>query len=164
MALLSIDDIEVGDSYSEEILFNEEKMAKFVNLTQDTAAIHINKYFSEQKGFHDLVVHGLLLSIQFSRILGMEIPGENTVIGSIELNFHAPVYLGDTVKYTATVKRILYPLGTVLLDLKIQKLDGKVCAEGKTTCVFKGQETSPFHTQKPKLSRSKDPSKPPLPA
>ncbi len=137
MALLSINDIQVGDSYSEEVLFDEETIARFITLTQDTARIHTNKTFSEQKGFDNLVIHGFLLSIRFSRILGMEIPGENTVIGSIELNFHAPVYVGDTVKYTVTVKRILHPLGTILLDLKIQKLNGTTCVEGKATCVFK---------------------------
>jgi hypothetical protein len=45
--------------------------------------------------------------------------------------------VGDTVKYTVTVKRILHPLGTILLDLKIQKLDGTACIEGKATCVLK---------------------------
>jgi acyl dehydratase len=137
VARLSIDDIKVGDSYAEEVYFDEEKMAHFINLTQDTAGIHVNKSFSEQQGFVNIVVHGFLLSIQFSRILGMEIPGENTVIGSIELNFHTPVYLGDTVKYTATVRRILYPLRTVSLDLSIQKVDSTVCVEGKATCAFK---------------------------
>jgi acyl dehydratase len=83
MALLTLTDLKVGDSYSEEILFDEETMARFITLTQDTARIHTNKTFSEQKGFNNLVIHGFLLSIRFSRILGMGIPGENTVIGSI---------------------------------------------------------------------------------
>jgi acyl dehydratase len=67
----------------------------------------------------------------------MELPGENTVIGNISLKFHAPVYLGDTVKYTATVKRVLSSLGTVLLDLGVHKPDGTICVNGTTACVFK---------------------------
>ncbi len=43
----------------------------------------------------------------------------------------------ETVQYVATVKRILQPLGTVLLDLRIQRPDGTLCVDGKTTCVFK---------------------------
>ena len=137
MALLTLDDIKEGDSYSEEILFDKEKMAAFIRISNDTAGIHVDRDFSNEKGFQDLVVHGFLISIPFSRILGMELPGENTVKGDINLKFHAPVFLGDAVRYTVTVKRVLPPLGSLLLDLDIQKSDGTVCVKGTTNCVFK---------------------------
>lgn len=137
MALLTLDDIKEGDSYSEEILFDKEKITSFILISQDSAGIHVDSDFSKEKGFQHLVVHGFLISIPFSRILGMELPGENTVIGNVSLKFHSPVYLGDMVKYTATVRRVLSPLGTVLLDLNVQKPDGTICVNGTTTCVFK---------------------------
>ena len=84
-----------------------------------------------------LVVHGLLLSTSFSRILGMEIPGENTVIGTVDLKFHEPVYVGDRVKYLVAVDRIIAPLGGIVLNLRITKSDGTVCVRGKSHCFFK---------------------------
>ncbi len=137
MALLTIDEIKVGDSYTEEALFDDETSARFIRLTGDRARVHVDRAFSREKKFEGLVVHGFLLSVMFSRILGMELPGEHTVIGSINLNFHAPVYVGDRVRYTVTVTRILEPLGAVLLSLRIEKANGAVCVEGKATCVFK---------------------------
>ena len=137
MALLAIDDIAVGDSHVETVAFTPERTAQFLRLSQDTAGIHVDRDFSQEKGFEALVVHGFLLSLHFSRILGMELPGENTVIGSIELKFHAPCYVGDTATFTATVRRVLKPLGTVLLDLQVRKQDGTLCVEGKTSCAFK---------------------------
>ncbi len=137
MTIRKIEDISVGDSYQEEKLIDEATIQQFIHMTKDTAGIHTNVQFSGERGFEDLVVHGFLLSINFSRILGMELPGENTVIGSLELHFHNPVYVGDSVRYVVTVKRILKPLGTVLLDLLITKNDGTLCVEGKTTCAFK---------------------------
>jgi len=138
VAIESIGQIKVGDSYSEEIQLDRATIARFIQLTRDRArGIHVDRAFAKQKGFDNLVVHGFLLAAQFSRILGMELPGEHTVMGSIELNFHVPVYAGDTVKYTATVKRVLQPLGSVSLELTIQKLDGTVCVAGRTTCAFK---------------------------
>ncbi len=138
MAILSVDEIKVGDSYSEKVHFDEEKVRQFVWFSEDSAGIHVDRSFSEQKGFDNLVVHGLLLSVQFSRILGMELPGENTVIGNINLEFHSPVYVGDTVEFLVTVRRVLKPLGTILLDLKVRKTDGELCIVGKTVCAFKG--------------------------
>jgi acyl dehydratase len=137
MAILTIEQLKVGDSYSEELQLDEEAIGRFVELTRDRAGIHVDRGFSAQRGFVNLVTHGFLLSVPFSRILGMELPGEDTVIGSIELNFHAPVYQGATVRYTATVRRILLPLRSVALDLKIETADGTLCVAGKAACVFK---------------------------
>lgn len=134
---LTIDDVEIGESYSEEVRFDQERLARFMDLTRDTAAIHTKQDFSERKGFEDLVVHGFLLSVQFSRILGMELPGEQTVIGSVNLNFHEPVYVGDTARFTATVRRKLPPLGAVQLDLRIEKAGGGLCVAGTAVCAFK---------------------------
>ena len=136
MAALTIDEINIGDEYAQTVLFDKEKVLEFINFTQDTASIHINKDFSNEKGFEDLVVHGFGLSILFSRILGMELPGENTVIGSLNLDFHKPVYVDDTVNYTVTVKRIIKPLGSVTLELKALKHTGEACVLGKAVCVF----------------------------
>lgn len=141
MATLKIEEISVGDCYEEEKVIDKATILQFINMTKDTAGIHTNVEFSGERGFQDLVVHGFLLSINFSRILGMELPGENTVIGSLELHFHDPVYVGDSIRYSVTVKRILRPLGTVLLDLVIKKTDGTLCVEGKATCAFKTENS-----------------------
>lgn len=137
MAIVTIDDLKVGDSYVEEITFDEEQIALFIKLTNDTSGIHTDREFSREKQFDDLVVHGFLLSVHFSRIIGMELPGENIVIGSIDLKFHEPVYLGEVVSYSVTVTRVIHPLGSVLLELKITKPTGSVCVEGKSNCVFR---------------------------
>jgi acyl dehydratase len=135
--LLTIDDIAVGDCHSEQVEFTPERTAQFLRLSGDAAGIHTVESFSQGLGFSGLVVYGFLLSLQFSRILGMELPGENTVIGTIQFEFHEPVYVGDVVTYRATVRRVIKPLGVVALDLEIRKLDGTLCVQGKTTCAFK---------------------------
>lgn len=136
MAELTIDEINIGDEHAKTVLFDKERVLEFINFTQDTASIHVNKDFSNEKGFENLVVHGFGLSTIFSRILGLELPGENTVIGSLSLDFHKPVYIGDTVNYTVTVKRIIKPLGSVTLELKALKHTGEACVQGKAVCVF----------------------------
>ncbi len=132
-----IEEVKVGTTHRETRTFDAAMMARFIGFTEDRAGIHTDRDHSADMGFDDLVVHGFLLSTPFSRILGMELPGEQTVIGSMELNFHEPVYKGDIVEYTAKVIRVLKPLGAVLLELTIVKDDGTVCVKGKANCVFK---------------------------
>ncbi|MEZ4415760.1 MAG: MaoC/PaaZ C-terminal domain-containing protein [Gemmatimonadota bacterium] len=136
MAIERIEDVEVGAVHTETRTFDASLMETFIAFTRDSAGIHTNREHSAEMGFENLVVHGFLLSTPFSRILGMDLPGEKTVIGSMELNFHEPVYKGDTVTYTATVTRVIKPLGSVLLELRIVKDDGTVCVKGKANCVF----------------------------
>ena len=136
MAVLTLNEINIGDTYSKTVLFDKERVVEFINFTQDTASIHINKEFSNEKGFENLVVHGFGLSTIFSRILGLELPGENTVIGSLNLDFHKPVYIGDTVQYTVTVKRIVKPLRSVTLELKAINNTDETYVSGKAVCVF----------------------------
>ena len=137
MPFKSINDIPTDASFSEELIFDEERMNRFIEFSRDTAGIHTKSKFSSKKGFQGLVVHGFLLSVNFSRILGMELPGENTVIGTVNLEFHEPVYLGDKVKYTVSVDRLLIPLNAVVLKLDVHKSDGTMCVQGKSTCFFK---------------------------
>jgi acyl dehydratase len=47
------------------------------------------------------------------------------------------VYIGDTVEYTVTVKRIIKPLGSVSLELKASKTNvNETCVLGKAVCIF----------------------------
>jgi 3-hydroxybutyryl-CoA dehydratase len=138
MAFLSLDDIRAKGSHAERVVFTQDQLSTFITLSRDTAAIHTDLAFATQKGFDGRVVHWFLAALPFSRILGMELPGEHAVIGSLHLDFRAPVYVGDDVLYTVTVTRIMAPLGTVALDLHALKSDRTACIDGKTTCVVKG--------------------------
>ena len=133
---LAIDDIEVGATREEQVVLTAEKTSQFVHLSRDAALIHTDEAVARARGFDGLVVHGFLLGLHFSRIIGMELPGENAIIGSVELKFHQPAYVGDAVIFTVTVRRVIKPLGTVLLDLVARKQDGTLCVEGKTSCMF----------------------------
>ena len=51
MAKLEIDEIEIGDSHSEEVLFDLSKIQHFIEFSNDSAGIHVNDLFSKEKGF-----------------------------------------------------------------------------------------------------------------
>ena len=133
----SIDDLQVGDRYVEDVVFTPEWTNRFLELSRDRSSVHVDADSAREQGYERLLVHGFLLGLAFSRILGMELPGEDAVIGSIDLKFHDAVYVGETVTYTTTVRRVLKPLATVALDLEARKADGTVCVAGGSTCVFR---------------------------
>lgn len=138
---LAIDDIAVGDAVAQNLAFDQESLDAFIDLAQDRAGHHVDDLFARTHGLAGRVVHGLLLASRFSRLLGMYLPGENAVIQSLNLNYRAPVAVGQALRYTATVTRVVPSVGAVLLDLLIGGPDSDaVFVTGTSQCVVLSAE------------------------
>ena len=92
---LLLRDIEVGQSERETVTITEELLAGFVALSRDTAPAHTDVAHARSMGFDGCVVHGFLVGLGYSRLLGMFLPGGSTVIYSVDLKMLAPVYVGS---------------------------------------------------------------------
>jgi acyl dehydratase len=132
----ALDEIRVGDSYAESVGFTTDRVDAFSALTGDFTGVHVEGGLPAQWGYSGRIVHGFLVSSFFSRILGTELPGAGAVIGSVSFQFHAPVYVGETVNFGVEVKRVLAPLRSVQLDMKVHNRAGARCVSGKATCVY----------------------------
>ena len=73
----------------------------------------------------------------YSRLLGMFLPGGNTVIHSVEMKMLAPAYVGDTLTYETKVVRIIEPVKSVQLELSAVNQNGVVVNKGTAICVFR---------------------------
>lgn len=132
-----IDEIVDGQEYSESVDLDETQVSAFIAMTRDTAPVHTNLEHAKKMGFPALVVHGLLVAAPYSRILGMHLPGGNTVIHHIQLDMVQPVFVGERLTYTVSVSRVVAAVKTVKLNLSARKQDGTVVSRGQATCVFK---------------------------
>ncbi len=129
--------VALGERYQDTVRFSEELVTRFIEFSNDTAAFHTSTQFSQSKGYSEKVVHGFLLSNFFSHILGTKLPGQNSVIGGIKLDFYEPVYVSDKIHFSVTVTRVIESLKTVVLKLEAKKQDGTLCISGQATCVYK---------------------------
>jgi 3-hydroxybutyryl-CoA dehydratase len=66
--------------------------------------MHINEEFADTTIFEDRIAHGLLTGSFISTVLGMKLPGPNSIYLSQSFSFTAPVKIGDTI--TAKVEVI----------------------------------------------------------
>jgi 3-hydroxybutyryl-CoA dehydratase len=80
---------------------------------------HINEPYAQGTFFKTRIAHGMLCAGFISAVIAMKLPGPGTIYIRQELNFRAPVRIGDTV--TARVE-------------VIEKLE-KNRVKLKTTCV-----------------------------
>lgn len=105
-ANLKYEDVKIGEVYIFEKVFFQEDAEKFAELSGDFNPLHTDTHYAQATEFKKPVIHGMLLSALFSRLVGMFCPGRNCLYLSQSLQFRAPVYPGDvlTVRGTVTQK------------------------------------------------------------
>ena len=100
---LTMQEIKVGDHSSFTKTVTEADITLFAGYSGDFNPAHINAVEAEQGMFRGRIAHGMLSAGFISTVLGMQLPGPETIYMGQELRFVKPVYIGDTVTATATV-------------------------------------------------------------
>ena len=111
----------LNQSFTLDICFSELQIIKFAEVSGDFNPIHFDDKAAEKLGFERKIVHGFLSSSVFSRIIGMDFPGNGSIYLSQTLKFIKPVY--ENVVYLAKVEIIDYiiekkrfVLSTILIE------------------------------------------------
>jgi acyl dehydratase len=135
--LLTLEQISEGDSYSESSAITQECFDQFIQVSGDRALIHVDARHAAKMGFPGCLVHGFMGTLPYSRILGMYLPGSNTVIHQLQLEMIAPVFIGDILTYEVKVNRVIPGVKAVRLSLTATNQGGTVVNRGTAMCVFR---------------------------
>ena len=118
-------------TFKTEVAITESLLSKFGELSKDYNPLHTNKEFSVKKGFPDKVAYGNILSLMISKLVGMDLWSQDVMLVSQTVNYLKPVYVGDTILLSASIKYISESVNIVELKLSFTNLKGEVCASGK---------------------------------
>lgn len=77
----------------------------------------------------------MLCASLISTVLGTVLPGKGTIYLSQDLKFCAPVYLGDTLRVTVTIKEI-QPRQRAVLDTFVENQNGKTVISGEAKVIL----------------------------
>ena len=98
----TIAEIKVGDWAEFTKTLSESDVYLYAGVTGDHNPAHTNEEYAKKTFFKTRIAHGMLSAGLVSTVLGNELPGHGTIYIRQELNFLAPVKIGDTL--TARVK------------------------------------------------------------
>ena len=124
------DELSVGQKGSYGKTITETDIYLFAGISGDVNPAHLNEEYAKNTFFKTRVAHGLISAGLISGVLGNVMPGHGTIWVKQELNFMAPVHIGDTI--TATVE-ILEKLDKKMIKVKATctNQNGVVVLEGE---------------------------------
>ena len=93
----TFEDLFVGQkvTFSEKI--DESLLIDFAKLSGDFNPLHMDEDYALNTNFEKRVCHGMLLASFFSQLVGMYLPGKNSLYFSQSLNFRNPCFVDDEV-------------------------------------------------------------------
>jgi len=131
-----LEEIFIGLSCQFQIEITEEKMNDFYRICKDENPLHMNIEYAKERGFENRVVYGMLTSTFISTMVGMYLPGENSLLQSVHCDFLKPVYIGDKLTITGTVESIHKSVKQIGMNISILNQDNIRVVKGKAAVLL----------------------------
>ncbi|MCI9083647.1 MAG: dehydratase [Lachnospiraceae bacterium] len=124
--------LEKGMTESFSVAITEEMMSSFKSITGDINPLHNSAEFAVAGGYKDRVVYGMLSSSFLSTLAGVYLPGKNSLVHSVEVNFARPVYVGDVLNVSGKIIELSDTVvNRITLKVVIMNQEGEKVLRGK---------------------------------
>jgi 3-hydroxybutyryl-CoA dehydratase len=124
-------DFQVGEQASFTKTVTEADVTTFAGLIGDFNPLHVDAEYARKSRFGRRIAHGMFAGGLISAVLGNRLPGPGSIYLSQQIEFLAPVYIGDTITAMAEVthwrpdKRIITLKTDCLNQDQVQVVTGK---------------------------------------
>ena len=127
----TIDELVLGETAEFTKTITEADIILFAGVTGDLNPAHINEEYAKNTFFKTRIAHGILQAVFISAAIGMKLPGPGTIYMKQELNFRAPVHIGDTITARVEVSQIDEEKNRVVLKTTCSNQEGEIVLDGE---------------------------------
>jgi 3-hydroxybutyryl-CoA dehydratase len=127
----TMNDLNVGDTAEFSKTISESDVYLFAGITGDLNPAHINEAYAQKTFFKTRIAHGMLSAGFVSAVLGNQLPGPGSIYVRQELNFLAPMRIGDTITARVEVMEKNPEKNRVKLRTTCVNQDGTKVTEGE---------------------------------
>ena len=129
--------IKIGDKESFTQTITNHHVNLFMKLSGDDNPLHLNEPFAIKAGFTGRVVYGYLTALFLSKLIGVYIPGKNSLILSQKTDFLKPVYINDVLTLSGVVssKSDFGSIVTIVVNIHNQNGDKVLNGEIKVKMI-----------------------------
>ena len=127
----TIHEIKVGDAAEFTKTVSESDIYLYAGLSGDFNPAHVNETYAQKTFFKTRIAHGMLAAGFISAVLGTRLPGPGTIYLKQELNFLAPVRMGDTITARAEVVEVNVEKKRVIMKTICSNQEGAIVLDGE---------------------------------
>jgi len=98
----------------------------FQALIGDMNPLHADKIFAQTNGFKNRVVHGMLTTGYYSRLVGHYLPGRHALLHRVDVSLLKPVFEGEEFTVSGEVIAINVTVKQIEIKAKIVGESGSV--------------------------------------
>ena len=130
------EDIYVGLEEEFQVTVTADMFAQFRSITGDVNPLHTDEEFATGKGYESRVAYGMLTASFLSTLAGVYLPGEDSLIHSVESKFTKPVYAGDILTVSGKVTECNDTFSCFTMKTTIVNQNGDKVLRGKMQVGF----------------------------
>lgn len=135
------DEIRVGQKASASRQLTKGEIELFATVSGSVNPVHLDEEFAADSKFQKIIGHGMWSGSLLSGVLGTKLPGPGTIYLTQNLNFLAPVGVGDTI--TASVEVVEKKAdNVVVLACSCTNQEGKEIAAGTAEVIAPTEKIS----------------------
>jgi len=127
----TISEIKTGDWAEFAKTVSESDIYQYAGISGDFNPAHVNEEYAKNTFFKTRIAHGMLSAGFISNILGNHLPGPGSIYIRQELNFLAPVRIGDTIRARVEVIDITPEKNRIKLKTQCINQNGTVVIDGE---------------------------------
>jgi acyl dehydratase len=97
----------------------------FAEISGDTNPLHSSREFAEGRGFSEPLVFGMLTASVYSRLVGVHLPGLNSLFHEIRVSFTKPVHVGDKLTVSGKLAEVQEEFRRIVVKAAIHNQRGE---------------------------------------
>ena len=129
------EDLQVGMEASYVRQVSEADIIAYADLTGDNNPLHLDAEYAAGTMFKQRIAHGMLTASFISTVIAMKLPGPGTIYAGQNLQFRAPVFIGDTVTARIECSEKVEARKWVKFKTTVTNQDGKLVVDGEATVI-----------------------------
>ena len=126
-------ELAVGQTEQFKVTVTEKMMKQFLEITGDTNPMHTDESYASKMGWGGVILYGMCTASFYSTLVGVYIPGKYCLLQKCEVEWPAPVYLGDTLTVRGTIREVDEKNSRIFLYADIRNQDGLKVSRARLT-------------------------------
>ena len=133
----TFEELFVGQKKSFSQKIDESMLTSFAEISGDFNPLHMNENYASGTNFGKRVCHGMLLASFFSQLVGMNLPGKNSLYFSQTLNFRNPCFVDDEIIIEGEIIEKKSSIKLISIKTTIFNQEGKCLIDGVAKVIIR---------------------------